>query len=257
MTSAVDICNQALGAIGARTSIASLSESSAEAQQCALYYTDTVKRSLRAAHWGFARKFANLSLLKALPGTPENTDSWDGVWSPDLPPPPWLYTYAYPTDCLQVRFINETMINSGFDTPLMSGQVIFNPYVARPARFEIGIDLDEDDNQIKTINTNSRQAVGCYTVMIENVDLWDSLFNDVVTNALSAALAMPLVGSRELEKLKYQIANSSILTARVRDGNEGLTKFDAVPDWLAVRDGPGYSGRDPYTGAFEYGPLFS
>ena len=111
MTSILDIANRALSAVGARsgaagsvTALQSLNASSNEAFQVNLLLNPTRDDLLRAAHWNFARKTALLSLLKAAPGTPENS-STPTAWSSAYPPPPWLYSYGYPSDCLKMRSV--------------------------------------------------------------------------------------------------------------------------------------------------------
>ena len=87
MTTDTDICNRAMGMVGARSTIASLAqENSPEARICRLYYATTLGAMLRSAHWNFARKVAYLSLLKSAPGTPENTATPAATtWSPAWP----------------------------------------------------------------------------------------------------------------------------------------------------------------------------
>ncbi len=83
MNSDIDICNLALMRLGTRSTIAALSEGSAEANVCALVYP-VVREALLARHpWNFARRRVLLA---------------------DLGHPPfgWRYRYATPSDCLRV-----------------------------------------------------------------------------------------------------------------------------------------------------------
>ena len=53
----VDICNEALSVMGSRSTIASLTENSAEAIQCNLRYETVRDQLLRLAPWAFAKKY--------------------------------------------------------------------------------------------------------------------------------------------------------------------------------------------------------
>ena len=258
MTAVLDIWNSALAAIGTRSDVAGPDENSAEARACRLQYDQVLRQAHRAAYWNFCRKYANLALLKALPGTPENQTSWNGIWSPDLPPPPWLYTYITPNDCLAMRYVISTSYDNGqLPMPtLMTGVQIYNPYTQRPARWQKGIDL-QNNKQISTINTNERMAIACYTVFVPDPNLWDEDFKQVVIDGLASQITMQLTGDKAMERQRIQDANATILNARVRDGNEGLTVMDVIPDWIEVRGGYPISAgvlADGY--AYEYGPLF-
>src|ERR1700719_4577737 len=103
MVSAVDVANMALDNIGARYSITSLDppQPAPNAVMVARHYQPKIDALHRAAHWNFTRKQAALSLLRAANGTPENPS---GTTLP-IPPVPWQYEYAYPSDCLLARFL--------------------------------------------------------------------------------------------------------------------------------------------------------
>src|ERR1700729_3473365 len=100
----VDLCNLALDQIAARTSITGLNPPSPPnnlaAQVAARTYQLQADAGFRSAHWNSARKQAKLSLLRAAIGTPENPSG-----ALPTPPIPWRYEYAYPDDCLKVRFV--------------------------------------------------------------------------------------------------------------------------------------------------------
>jgi hypothetical protein len=82
MASKVQICNMAIGKIGA-TLITAIDENSKAARLCKLYYDDTVKELLEESSWWFARKRATLA-----------TPTGD-------PPDQWTYQYTIPSDCLK------------------------------------------------------------------------------------------------------------------------------------------------------------
>lgn len=242
MTTATEIVNRALSATGTRSTVANLGEKSNEAAQARLLYEPTRKALLRAAHWNFARRTAYLSLLKAAPGTPENTASATS-WSPLYPAPPWLYSYAYPDDCLQLRFVQpQLQVGSGYSPgPGFYGSAsLASPSIgALGQRFQVATDTDQGGNRITVILSDASDAIAVYTCDVDNPGLWDGLFQEAMVDALAARLVMALTGDKTLFRLRAQAAMGSIEQARAADGNEGLTIQDHVPDWLRAR---GYAG---------------
>src|SRR4030095_9643447 len=105
MTSITDIANRALSSIGTRSQIADLSEDSNEARSCRLLLEPLRDEVLRLAPWNCAFNYANLDLICSAPGTPENPTAGEATWNKGIPPPPWSYEYAFPSDCLRAVFI--------------------------------------------------------------------------------------------------------------------------------------------------------
>ena len=96
-----DVCNIALAQIGHAERIGSLYEGSRASEVALTIYGQTRDDLLRKQDWGFAEVTASLTLLKTAP--PGGYGPWQ-VWAPATnPPPPWLYEYAYPSDCLMIR----------------------------------------------------------------------------------------------------------------------------------------------------------
>jgi len=258
MTSEVNICNQALTDIGTRSTIASLTEDSQEAQACSLVYSTVRDQVLGMAFWNFARKTATLSELKSAPGTPTNPTASGNVWSSDWPAPPWLYEYAYPSDCIQMRFICP-QFNTGVDgVPIFGPSVMTSlpAFIGTAVRFAVATDeVGSPAAQTNVILTNQYQAIGVYTVRITNTNLFSSQFVTALSAALAAKLAMSLAGDRQLAKGLYELANSTVLQARASDGIEGLTIQDTTPDWILSRGGFGSPDYGSYFMA-PYNPLF-
>jgi hypothetical protein len=252
--SEVSICNRALASIGTRSSIASLTENSAEARQCNLIYANTRDEVLNMAFWNFARKTALLALLKSAPGTPTNSGSSANQWSPLFPSPPWLYEYAYPSDALQIRQIVQQMQNYYVGTPFTSNGTGFYPYNVGPGSpFVVGTDTDTEGNQQNVILTNEYQAIAIYTMQIVNPALFGPQFTEALVQALAAKLAIALTGQVTLANAKFVQANAVITQARASDGNEGLTVINNMPDWITIRED--YVGvQSNYVAP--YGPLY-
>jgi hypothetical protein len=105
VTTEVDIVNRALQAMGSRTNITSLSETSNEAFNANLILHTTRDQLTRMAPWNCVTKIAPLPYITSIAGTPENPASGPPLWAPGQPAPPWAYEYQYPVDCQRARYI--------------------------------------------------------------------------------------------------------------------------------------------------------
>lgn len=230
MASKTHICQLALAAIGMRSSIASISESSPEARACLLQYDQALDDVLSAAHWNFARKQFALTVLKARSGTPENPTGANSE-----PPRPWLYSYAYPADCVHARFLmpldDASAAASIFGTAMGAAPQLNPAY----ARFQIGIDTDADGNDVKVILTDQPDAMLVYTMRQANTTLYDPQFVRAMANYLGSLLALPTTGDKALWRQAFDVADRTTRAARVTNGNEGITVIDNIPDWMRVR----------------------
>lgn len=238
MTTSTDMTNRALGAIASRATVANLElEQSAEAKQARLFYNPTRDALLRAAHWNFARKTAYLTLLKSAPGTPENPTG--GAWNPaTMPAPPWLYEYAYPSDCVLMRYVSPPPPTAGDTTPPIFSSAAVGPIpmlAPRTSPFIVASGTDVTSNPINVVLTNAQTTIGCYTYRVESEDLWDASFQEAMAFALGSRLALSLTGNVDVARSAAQQAMSAIMTARARDGNEGITVLDHTPDWIVAR----------------------
>lgn len=216
----VTICNMALGEISARSTIASLTENSKEAKYCNIYYAPARDAVLQAARWNFARKQIALTLYRDATKTP-----------PDSVPPPWLYEYVYPSDCIQGRFVLPL-----FDAlPGSAGAQPSAPvYRGPPVKYVVSNDTDITTGaDILVILTNQFQAQFIYTKKTVNPNLFDAQFVDALYVTLAAKLCKPLTGK---DPSKY-IAQAKALVdaAASSNGNEGLAIQEHTPDWLRAR----------------------
>lgn len=223
----VTICNLALDSIGARSEISSLSEESQEARTLSLHYAPAVEAILQAAHWNFARKQATLAVLKAAAGSPENPDG-----TGPIPPAPWMYSYALPSDMVQARYVMPTYSTSATSYP--GGSPFIGP--EQPAvRFLIAADTDASGNDIVVILTNQPSAVLVYTYRVSNPNLFDGQFVIALANYIGSRIAIRLTGDKNMAKMAFQVADQTTKEARASNGNEGLTVNDVLPDWMSVR----------------------
>jgi len=261
MADVTTLCNQALAAVGTRSTISSINEASNEARQLLIQFDPTRKHLLRAAHWGFARAYTALSVLKARYGTPENPGPPPAgyFWSPASPepPPPWLFAYSLPTKYLALRYILPTSASEVSAGPPIfgtQGPVIWPENMVGPmVKFEITT-LQHNGAPVVCILTNMPKALACFTTDVTDPNQFDETFSRAFVQALASNVCQPLTGDLKLADALIKITNSIILEARVKSANEGLTALDIMPDWLRVRGlGPAV-GTGPWTA--EYGPLF-
>lgn len=235
----VSVSNQALLQIGARATIAALNEGSVESNACSILYTPTFEMLGRSAPWNCLRKQKVLTLLAAAQGTPENPD---GTTLP-LPPTPWLYSYAEPSDSLQIRFIVPSFPNqtpSGA-TPLTTASITAGPWITDDGAipFVVAYDTDSNNNPIQIVLCNQTQAQVVYTVNQPNPVIWDSMFQQAFVSSLAAFLVPALSLNLTLMQASIKVADGIIMQARIRDGDEGVTTVDHLPDWMRARNSGG------------------
>ena len=255
----ISLANRALAAVGTRSTISSSTEGSVESNNVALVYDPVRQQLLRAAQWNFAKATATLALLKAAAGTPENATASPSTWSTAYPPPGWLYSYAYPADCLAARKVVGN-INAATGASVFPAlwTATMQPWQSTGTYFEVATDTDTAGNAVNVILSNTEFAIICYTRDIIADGVWDSLFEEAFVQALAGKLALSLTGDKALAKLRLDAANDMILRARAADGNEGPTVIDHTPDWIAQGHGgrwvvPGHFGPNwtqPYGGLF-------
>lgn len=262
MSDQITIANRALSDAGTRSNIASFSEGSPESNAISLLYDSTRQQLLSAAHWGMAAATATLSLLKSAPGTTE-TPAFpvSGVWSTAYPPPGWLFSYAYPPDCLRGRkLIANYLLSSTAGVAIFPGALAGqgSAFTTSPGqKFTVATDFDQAGNQIAVILANTDQAIFNYTRDITNVSLWGAQFEEAMVKALAGTLCWALSGDKQRSNMLLKLANDKIMVARAGDGNEGLTVMNRDADWIQAH-GAAYSG--PWNGGgwfYPYGDLFT
>lgn len=260
MTSVISIWNRALASVGTRSTVAAENEDSNEAINCALIYESTRDEVMNMAFWNFARKTATLALLKSAPGTPSNPGPAAATWSSAYPAPPWLFEYAYPVDCLQMRMIMpQPLLGYNGPVPIFpEGGSYYPPAVGAqyPAvPFMTALDTNDSGNDINVVLTNQYQALGVYTKRVTDPNLFGAQFVEALVAAMAAKLVSPLVGDKALANQKFVEANGWVLQARASDGNEGLTVIDNMPDWITIREDWGGAWAGYFVAP--YGPLYA
>lgn len=239
-SSQVQIANMALDVVGTRSTIASLTEGSNEANAIGRHWDNAVDAMLRAAHWNFARKQIPLTLLQ---------DATNG----GVVPSPWLYEYAYPSDCVLMRqlmpMIQTQELEPSVGATSVAGVAAYGP----PVKFLIATDTDINGNPINVLLTNQPQAIGIYTFRNTNTSMWDALYVQGFAAYLGARVCMTLTGDKNTQRMALSEAQQYANDAQRMNGNEGLTVIDSTPDWMRVR---GYASdwSWPDGGMYTYGP---
>jgi len=234
----LSISNRALLAVGARTQVSSVnpSDGSVEANAISVLWTPTFESLGRTARWNCLRKQVTLSLEAAAQGTPENPN---GTSLP-VPPTPWLYQYAYPSDCLSMQYIVPSLpVSAGGSVPATTINNSAGTWIPNGGQIPYVVSTASDSNSapILVILTNQDQAQAVYTVNQPNPAGWDSLFQSAMVASLGAFLVPALSLSLPLMNICIKQAESAIAMARVADGNEGVTVMDHLPDWMIARFG--------------------
>lgn len=276
-----DIANQALDAIFWTNSIGDMEDGTFEARILLRAYSQCLRQLLRSAHWNFARKSAPLVLLADASGQTQFVGSKvDG---------PFQYSYAYPNDCMKMRFIPGNRRNSGSGPP--TGNIVPQNSTAstmtgfdtgpqqsgreRPARWLEGVDHNNLPTGVAdwsqpgvspqgrtAVFTNVKDAHGVYTALMNYPTNWDPLFRGAFVAYLGAEVAPGIWANKDrkfgmqLRMQQMAIAKDKIISARATDGNEGWPNSDLSVDWMDFRragNGGFGRGRDEGPGYYYAG----
>jgi hypothetical protein len=245
-TAAPDVVNRALDYLGVEA-IAEMSEGTTQARAAIRHYGPSVRDLLRAAPWNFARKMRVLDLMYdataiPAPGPPPTDPAITTII-------PWLYAYAYPQDCVRVRYIPQISPVVTSQTPPMTG-VSWNVQITgtQPAPFVVTTLFE-----LNAILTNVQGAQLVYTSAMFDPQQWDSLFMTAVVALLAGRMALAVVPDKKLAMALRQTASAeaagALNMARVADGNEGWSVQDHLPDFMRIRGIQGWPVYGFPTGA--------
>lgn len=179
MTSIVGICKLALANLGKDT-INDLSEPSAEARACNLFYEQTRDTLLQAYPWRFAGSTRSLAQIA--------NDRDD-----------WAYAYARPSDCLKTRWVHPSRGIAASVGPDLS-----HAYDA------------EGDK----IYCDLSPAFLNYTQRTIDPARYPPLFVEALSWHLAVRLAMPLTRDPKVRADAYQLAARMQAAAEAADANE-------------------------------------
>jgi hypothetical protein len=265
------VAAQVLDAIGSDFDIGDISEGSREAQVMLRAYGQCLRQLLRGANWDFARASAPLLLLADATGQTPNVGT--------VVPSGYIYEYAYPIDCMKLRFIQRSQQFPGSAYP--AGNVSIPPNIPtvpnlgtpfpgsrpRPARFVLATDSNYPASpgsltwDSQGVGPNSRTVVltdvqcahATYTALILYPSQWDSLFRAALVAYIASEVALPLTANKpfgmQVRNQQIAIAKQKIEMARLVDGNEATTSSDIPVDWMNARRTGGFGfGRGGYGG---------
>jgi len=201
LSNPADIVNDALRRIGYKLRVAELFDGSEAAGVALDIYGQTRDTMLRDGEWQFCERNVNATLLKqAPPGGYFVPNAWD----PTLyPPPPWLYSYAYPDDCLKVR--------------QLKGQPMFllNPD-PQPTLYSIANDNGVTP-PVRVILTNVPDAVLVYAGRVTNPADWPVDFTEALCAALARRLA-PSLANLDVTRLEGADEQAATMMASMQQG---------------------------------------
>jgi len=197
MTSVVEICNMAIGAVRGQ-SINSIDQPTLAAQTCKLYYPICRDILLEEVTWGFSRKIVALAVLE------------DVVFG-------WPYVYQYPNDCL---VINDLIRNIDNLWPVAGDY--YSPTASRWNNVPDNVKVPRAEYLINIIGVNKvvlakeAELRIDYRSKVTNSTLFSNQFIGALVQLLASYIAVPLAGAKEgialgdkaMEKY-YQLLNAA------------------------------------------------
>ncbi|MEI6282504.1 MAG: hypothetical protein WCP82_07290 [Alphaproteobacteria bacterium] len=201
LTTPVDICNAALGKLGAGIRLGSLLDGSVAGKIALDTYGQTRDKLLRDGNWGFARRDAVMVLLKSAPAGGYAVTAWNSVTHPPLP---WKYAYRYPADCLKVRSIRRT-------------PVFLPEFDPQPVVFDTPNTVVVATEQ-KVIVTQVASAVLTYTGQVVDPALWEASFVQVMVDAMAEIFAPTLGRNPQAQQIEDQMEVRAETEAAVVQG---------------------------------------
>lgn len=192
-----DICNLALSYLS-KGRISSVDDNTEEAAQCKIHYDHCRRMLLRQYPWGFAKRTVKLAQLH------------DTV-------PGWEYVYAYPAECLCVRYLFEE---------------------------DNAATKEKDWNEYDTIMVSSNQRAlatdielaWCeYTYNVKDVDMYPDEFVDALAHFMASSMAMVLTGSAAIQQTEYQLFQNCIEAAKTYSAQERRRKTNYPESYAQAR----------------------
>jgi hypothetical protein len=234
------ICNLALAHLGDTANIASLLESSVQAQLCAQFYPVARNALLEMSTWGFATRRVKLALV-----TNPTLAIAQGV-DPSAQYGTWKYAYALPSGVINAIAVLPAgaagdyeakfgPAENGHSQPYPQGYMPVpgaSMYMPQPYAIETQI----DGSQI--VLTNVCDAVLRYTTVVTDTTKFGPLFTLALSWLLASMLAGPILkgdagaaeGARCLGMFKSfeGLAESS-------DANQRKTNVEPAVSWIRGR----------------------
>lgn len=208
----VTLANMALSHIGAKNTLQALTEASAEAKQCNLWYEPSRRKTLMAYDWNFARR--RLALAEHSEDPPE------GVWA---------FRYQYPASCLVAREIENGNGGRYLNIQLPSQ----GANISNAIPFEIETDSTGEQ---RTILTDMEDAVLIFTFDQTSTDMFSDLFDDAQSWLLAHYIAFPLTGSLTIKKAALESYMGFVRYAMGQNANEQVSGPPREAEWVRGRN---------------------
>lgn len=210
MTSAVDICNMALGHLGSRAQVTSINppDGSVEAGLCARFYGIARREALERGTWRWAKKRVSLGLATSNQSTE------------------WTYAYVIPSDCIKLLKVlqGEAPIESPYFCGFQAAQTEM-----KGAAF---------DTEGQTLLTHAEDASLLYLADVTDTTKYSASFMAAVSYLLAAYLAGPVLkgvqGANAARTLRA-VAATTISEADASDIGASGSAAGWVPDSLRAR----------------------
>jgi hypothetical protein len=206
MSSVIEICNTALGHIGADQFIADLTETTSEAKNCALHYDPARRELLEDFPYNFARGVVALAAL--------TSDA----------PPGWGFAYRYPDGCLQARAVTDssgTRYRWDWRAACCTSWDDWALSIAGRVPWEVMHDAASPGS--RQIVTDIEEAYLWYTVDVDQVNQMTSLFRDALAWKLAVRLAGPLRVNANLRASLQSMLDLAVSKAQAMSLNEAQT----------------------------------
>jgi hypothetical protein len=230
----ISICNLALSHAAVGKTIASLTEKSAEARLCSLYYDTAKDQVLEAFAWPFATLTASLNMVQQQP-TYE-----------------WAYSYRLPDDCLAPRRILNGQVNVTPFPDIFNNPMPYPTFSSRimTAQNRIPYRIMADD-QGGLLYTDCPPVAAIpatatalaqpqlpqleYTAEQDTPQFYRAQFCQALSWLLGAYIAPALTGGDKFkrEQICYQMFVNAIQVAQANAGNS--EQPDQLPESEAVR----------------------
>lgn len=211
-TSVEAIVNQALMAAQRTKRIADIFEGSEEAIVALELYGQARDELIRQKEWAFARKVVPLTFLKGPP--PNGGYNYFQPWSNIYAYPGYLFEYAYPDDCLDVRAIISPPGSMPDLDPLPGEFRIDND----PLPIVAGNPPAASGPAQKVILCNIMNAMLVYRARITDPTLWQPGFTESLVMSLGEKFAKAFGADVNRERSN---AEESVATTQVTSEDRG------------------------------------
>ena len=201
MTSDINICNMALGNIGAAP-IVSFSDESQTARICASYYEHVRKYLLSAYPWSFNRRHVR---LVQLPKDEESEESEDELVS----------VYAYPTEALYINGVYSKEFPG--------------------LRISYDVRLGKEGKRRLLVRVPGPLFADC-RADVKDVSVWPAVFCEIIAWALSMRIALALTKDEGVASNCNAMYLQALGRALCESANEPDTPLDGGSSWLEARE---------------------